>query len=78
MLLQEINGIFFVIKMHTMRRMENMIGEKKSYKVEKVLEIVWIGISLEIHFGLGILDFLIACKCVDVKLGSDYSFIVSC
>lgn len=53
-------------------------NRKKSYKVEKVLEIVWIGISLEIHFGVGVLDFSIACKCVDVNLRSEYSFIVSC
>lgn len=69
---------FFVTKIraHIMQRMENII-EKKRYKVEKALEIVWIGISLEIHFGDGILDCLIACKCVDVKLRSEYSFTVS-
>lgn len=55
-----------------MQRMENII-EKRGCNVEKVLEIVWLGISLEIHFGLGILDFLIACKRVDVKLRSECS-----
>lgn len=55
--------------------MENII---EKIKVEKVLEIVWIGISFEIHFGVGVLDFSFACKCVDVNLRSEYSFIVSC